>query len=144
MNKLLTLTMVIGLLAGTISCQSKDLITEQKCRTYFTLSADKTTLTWHHTCPPNRVHMLLTGEREILIDKWHEGESGMLIAEGKDIRVPRDPSNISPVGRFVGQIVCTRLPDNKVTIDLSVIPRKDSEKAYPYQRNGIYELVYEE
>jgi hypothetical protein len=141
MKTLLTLLVTSILLSGTYSCKSVDGEPEQKCRTYFTLSADKTKLTWHHTCPPNLVHMLLTAEKEIQITQWHEGANGMLIAEGKDIRIPRHPSNVRPEGRMIGQIVCSRKPD-RVEIALSVLPQKD--KAYSYRRNGVYELVYEE
>lgn len=140
MNKLLTLTMVIGLLIGTISCQRNDLITKQKCRTYFTLSANKQKLTWRHTCPPNVRHWLWAAEKEIFVSQWHKGDHGLLVAEGKDIRNPRCPSNTRPSSKIVGQIVCTSQPD-KVTITLSLVPPKDN--AYPYRRNGAYELIYE-
>jgi hypothetical protein len=141
MKTLLTLLVSGLLLAVTSSCKSAARGPEQKCRTYFTLSADKTKLTWHHTCPPNVRHRLWTAEKEVLINQWHEGDNKMIIAEGKDVRILRHPSNVRPDGRMVGQIVCRRQPD-RVEIALSVLPAKD--KAYPYRRNGAYELVYEE
>lgn len=113
------------------------------CYTYYTLSADKKILTWHHECPPNLKHRLWTGEREIHVSKWQPGEplegTETMVAKAKDIQIPRSPGNTSPIEEMAGFIKCAA-NWSLVQVNLTVI--ESSGKTRPYLRNGTYDLKY--
>lgn len=114
-----------------------------ECYTYFTLSADKKVLTWQHSCPPNVLHRLWTGEKEIYIGKWQPGEpiegTETMVAKAQDIQIPESLSKASQNGKFIGYIKCAA-DWSLVRVNLGIID--PSGKGTSYRRNGTYDLKY--